>query len=96
LYLIFKEAVNNVAKHSNASRVTVTMSMTDGIFCLEIQDNGEGLLRQHNGHTPHSSGQGLSSMKMRAQRINAKVEIIKEDGYTIRLRMRRLYLKLRN
>ncbi|MFN7117208.1 MAG: two-component regulator propeller domain-containing protein [Saprospiraceae bacterium] len=88
LYLIFKEAINNIAKHSNASSVAIDISNTDGVFQLEIKDNGRGELRQYNGHN-FSSGQGLSNIKMRAQRINAKVEILKEDGYTIRLRMRR-------
>lgn len=88
LYLIFKESVNNIAKHSDANEVHITMATVDGFFQLEIQDNGKGMPRQHNGHT-FSSGQGLSNIKMRAQRINAKIEIIKEAGYTIRLRMRR-------
>jgi signal transduction histidine kinase len=64
------------------------MINNEGFFLLEIKDNGKGVPRQHNGQT-FNSGQGLSNIKMRAQRINAKVEIIKEVGYTIRLKMRR-------
>lgn len=88
LYLIFKESVNNIAKHSDASEVNIQMENADGFFLLAIQDNGRGVPRLQNGHA-FSSGQGLSNIKMRAQRINAKVEIIKEAGYTIRLKMRR-------
>lgn len=88
LYLIFKEAINNIAKHSDAEAVSISISNTEGAFQLEIKDNGKGKPRMQNGSN-FSSGQGLSNIKMRAQRINAKVEIIKEDGYLIRLRMRR-------
>lgn len=87
LYLIFKESVTNIAKHSDGNKVYITLCNVEGIFMMEIQDNGKGMPR-HNGHT-YNSGQGLSNIKMRAQRIQAKVEIIKEEGYIIRLRMRR-------
>ncbi len=88
LYLIFKEAINNIAKHSDADQVFISISNAEGAFQLEIKDNGKGKPRLQNGSN-FNSGQGLSNIKMRAQRINAKVEIIKEEGYLIRLRMRR-------
>lgn len=87
LYLIFKESLTNVTKHSDATKVYITLGNIEGIFVMEIQDNGKGVPR-HNSSVINS-GQGLSNIKMRAQRIKARVEIIKDEGYTIRLRMRR-------
>ncbi len=88
LYLIFKESINNIAKHSNANLVNVNLQNSDGFFIMEIQDNGKGIPKGHNGNGSHS-GQGLSNIKMRARRISAKVEIIKNQGYTVKLKMRR-------
>ncbi|MDX1941810.1 MAG: two-component regulator propeller domain-containing protein [Saprospiraceae bacterium] len=89
LYLIFKESINNIAKHSNANQVNILLQNMDGHFLMEIEDNGKGIAKPHNGKTTHHSGQGLSNIKMRARRINAKVEILKNQGYTISLKMRR-------
>lgn len=89
LYLIFKESINNVAKHSNANRVDIVLNNNEGGFVMKIEDNGQGIPRKHNGSVSHS-GQGLSNIKMRARRINAKIEILKDQGYTIKLRMRKL------
>lgn len=88
LYLIFKESINNVAKHSNANRVNIVLNNNEGGFVMEIEDNGQGIPKPHNGSFSHS-GQGLSNIKMRARRINAKIEILKDQGYTIKLRMRK-------
>jgi streptogramin lyase len=85
LYLIFKESVNNIAKHSNATQVHIYLQNNDGIFKMEIKDNGQGVAKSQNG----GSGQGLSNIKMRAQRIDAKVEINKDKGYTVNLRMKK-------
>lgn len=89
LYLIFKEAINNIVKHSNANKVDVLLSNTEGVFQMEIQDNGKGIPKKFNGKNGIHVGQGLSNIKMRAQRINAKIEILKNEGYTVKLKMRR-------
>ncbi|MBK7873421.1 MAG: hypothetical protein IPJ74_23540 [Saprospiraceae bacterium] len=89
LYLIFKESINNIAKHSNANRVNIMLQNNDGQFLMEIEDNGKGVAKALNGKAIHHSGQGLSNIKMRARRINAKVEILKNQGYTVSLKMRK-------
>lgn len=79
LYLIFKEAVNNIAKHSNADSVTVNLKLSPdkSTFRFEIRDNGtdSGIQRK--------SGQGLQNMKMRAERMSATTTIDSENGYRI-------------
>ena len=42
LYLFFKEAINNAAKHSDAGKVSVTLSLKEHNVEMIIQDNGRG------------------------------------------------------
>lgn len=77
VYLIFKEAVNNVIKHSNADQVEITFSFRGKSYELLIHDNGD--LKQNE----RKSGQGLRNIKMRAKRIGCTVEITSENGFTV-------------
>src|SRR5699024_8186408 len=54
LYLIFKEAVNNIAKHSNATKVDVTLASNSNSYRLKIEDNGD------NEGDYRKSGHGLT------------------------------------
>jgi ligand-binding sensor domain-containing protein len=63
IYLIFKEAVNNAAKHSGADEVKISMINGDGKFKMEIVDNGAGIKvdERHVGH------RGIENMELRAK-----------------------------
>lgn len=108
LYFIYKEAINNIAKHSNANRVFITMRQSGNYFELSVQDNGttiEKLTPAHiheGGNTGGSQlipppaqsfkkkgGQGLSNLKMRAERLKADLDINRKEGYSILLRMKK-------
>ncbi|MCB0559571.1 MAG: hypothetical protein H6573_28790 [Lewinellaceae bacterium] len=88
LYFIFKEAINNISKHSGATKVNITLKNEGQDFSMIIKDNGVPSHKERvNGK---KSGQGLANLAMRAQRIKADLDIDKgEDGYTIRLRRKR-------
>ena len=43
VFLAFKEAVNNVVKHAQASEVWIRLRLQSGNFVLSIEDNGRGL-----------------------------------------------------
>lgn len=79
LYLIFKEAVNNIAKYSNGNKVLVSMNSKNGSFLFVIHDNGT------SGKGLKKTGHGLRNMEMRAQRIGANVDFKEENGFTIRI-----------
>ncbi|HLR77315.1 MAG TPA: ATP-binding protein, partial [Balneolaceae bacterium] len=79
LYLIFKEAVNNISKHSNATRVTVQFKTSEDDFELLIHDNGTKIKNQRK------SGQGLHNMNMRAERIGATVTFEDENGFAVQV-----------
>jgi ligand-binding sensor domain-containing protein len=70
IYLIFKEAIHNIAKHSQATKVDIVYQIQDKNFLLRIINNkASGAI---NGQ---STGQGLSNMKMRAAKVGAKIKV---------------------
>src|SRR5207249_420860 len=68
LYLIFKEALNNIARHSRCANAALSLSITHHRLLAEIRDDGRGL----NGKPPGEplsngrGGNGLHNMKARA------------------------------
>ncbi|MBL7943949.1 MAG: hypothetical protein JNM00_14340 [Flavobacteriales bacterium] len=71
VFLIVKEALHNIHKHSGADRVTIRFVVENRMCCITITDNGSGL-------TPgaeQSGGIGLKSMRQRAQDIGGKWSI---------------------
>jgi len=79
IYLIFKEAINNIVKHSKASRVNVYIK-THPHFELRIEDNGVGLAA-HQSH----SGNGLRNMNRRAVAVGGTITFTSTAGTTITL-----------
>jgi signal transduction histidine kinase len=45
-YRTAQEALTNISKHANASRVQIDLSMAGGVLSLEISDNGRGLSQE--------------------------------------------------
>lgn len=74
IYLIFKEAINNIARHSEATKVNILYQVNDRNFLLNIANNGA-----KEDINELSTGQGLSNMKMRAGKIGAKIQLKKEE-----------------
>lgn len=72
LYLIYKELLNNIVKHSDAVNVKITITSDNHFFILIVQDDGKGYLL--DGST--NSGQGLENMKMRAESIHAELSVL--------------------
>jgi ligand-binding sensor domain-containing protein/signal transduction histidine kinase len=68
LLLIFKEAVNNLAKHSGASDALIKISYRANLVELLVEDNGVGLETGKKG-----GGNGLKNMAERAARIRASL-----------------------
>lgn len=79
VYLIFKEAVNNIAKYSNGDEVKVSMESDGEKYKFEVYDNGT------SGKGLKKTGHGLRNMEMRAQRTGGNFHFNDEDGFTITL-----------
>lgn len=48
-YFVAAEALTNIAKHSHATRASVTAHQHEGVLAIEISDNGHGGADPHNG-----------------------------------------------
>ena len=85
LYYIFKEAINNIARHSGADRVEIFIDNSDASFRMSISDNGSGF-------DPESveGGNGIRNMRMRAKRIGATLDLTSVEGVKISLKMKGL------
>jgi signal transduction histidine kinase/ligand-binding sensor domain-containing protein len=75
LYLIFKEAVNNVVRHSGASTATIVLEADDDVLKLTVEDDGCGF----DVALP-SNGEGLASMARRMKQIGGTAEWNSEPG----------------
>ena len=80
-YLIFKEAINNIAKHANATQVSIDLVITASYIKLEIINNGKP-------KPVEKRGMGLSNMEMRAQKMKASLFIDTDNNYRLLLMKR--------
>jgi ligand-binding sensor domain-containing protein/two-component sensor histidine kinase len=82
VYLIYKEAVTNAAKHTNGDILIVILQKTGAGFEMRIQDNGKVADKTYK-----TTGLGTSNMQMRAEKIGGKLEISRENGFCVTLRL---------
>jgi ligand-binding sensor domain-containing protein len=80
--LIFKEALTNVFKHSNATQVVLRFEAKIFKAIISVEDNGIGLANAHK-----HEGEGIANMKTRADRISAllKFEDVQPSGTQVKL-----------
>lgn len=82
LYRITQEAVNNALKHAEANEITISLGSDAEFIHLVIEDNGRGFDIENaliKGES-RDSGNGLSSMKERADLIGGKLSISSTPG----------------
>ena len=88
MYRILQEALNNVAKHSAADLVRLSLEQKGHRIIMCIQDNGVGFdVSKAISMTPSRRGFGLASMRERAGLSGADFQITSEadQGTTIRV-----------
>ena len=79
LYRILQEALNNVAKHARASKVSVHLTYSHPRAIMLISDNGRGFaLHGHDQGT--RQGIGLVSMRERAAAVGGQIDIRSTPG----------------
>ena len=83
LLLIFKEAVNNAARHSGCSEVAIVLQINRTWLSLEISDDGFGF-----DPALESEGQGLLSMRRRAVKLGGKLEFDSRKGSGTKVTLR--------
>lgn len=75
LYLVFKEAVNNAVKYSEAKNIEVSIKEQDQKISLEVKDDGKGFDTASNG-----KGNGLDNMKNRAKELQGETKVLSAPG----------------
>jgi signal transduction histidine kinase len=82
IFLIFKEGLNNIVRHSGCAAVEITFHVTAGALDLTLRDNGRGFDSESA-----SEGNGLDSMRRRAQKLGGKIDLRSsaEHGTEIKL-----------
>ena len=85
LFLVVKEAVNNISKHAKASKIDFKITISEDDLLLSIIDDGIGFENQN------SFGNGLKNMQSRIEEIggilsvNSKLEVGTEVKIEIKL-----------
>lgn len=76
LYFIFKEAVNNAAKYAHCRNIWIELMLNNPMLKMKIKDDGQGF----NISEKENSGNGLRSMRKRAEELKGSISIISEPG----------------
>lgn len=71
VYRIFQESLTNVARHSKATEVTVTLAWNEAELSVQIADNGLGF---DAAAIPYDGHLGLLGMQERARELGGRVE----------------------
>jgi len=79
LFLMFKECINNVARHSGCTAVKAELKVVDREIALTVEDNGSGLnaVDKPPGWT---GGNGIPGMRRRAESLGGRMQLVLKPG----------------
>lgn len=80
VFLFFREAAHNVARHAKAEKVTMTARWDARQFRLRVEDDGDGFDAAVN-----AGGSGLANLRHRASLIRGSVEMASTPGQGTRI-----------
>ena len=83
LYLVLKEAITNSARHSNATRVEVTIALAARGLTASVRDDGDGF----DEATLLRPGNGLTNMRARAVEAGGTLAVRCDGGTEVTLRL---------
>jgi ligand-binding sensor domain-containing protein/two-component sensor histidine kinase len=75
VFLIFKEAVNNIARHSHCTEAQIDLGIESKWLTMKVTDNGPGF-----EPADINDGQGLVSMRARAEGLGGELQINSNNG----------------
>jgi ligand-binding sensor domain-containing protein/signal transduction histidine kinase len=83
VFLIFKEGLHNMARHSGCTEVDIRLQLDGGWLELALADNGKGfdLAQARTGH-------GLASMAQRARQLGGALAVDSAPGLGVALELR--------
>lgn len=77
VFRILQEALTNVLRHAQATRVDIKISKENDVLALSISDNGKGI---PEGETSDQQSLGILGMRERAHLIRGEIDIKGVDG----------------
>jgi signal transduction histidine kinase/ligand-binding sensor domain-containing protein len=84
LFLIVKEALNNVVRHAQATEVRLRIAVTPAALDLLIADNGRGMGQKSDD----PATDGLRNMRQRASELNAEFRVESAPGAGTKISLR--------
>jgi ligand-binding sensor domain-containing protein/two-component sensor histidine kinase len=76
IYLIFKEAINNATKYSEAEKIRIDIHFFHKELIISIRDNGKGFqFADEEQHVGLLGGNGIPGMYLRAEQMNATLQV---------------------
>jgi len=82
LFLIFKEALTNIARHSGSANVLLMIEVSGDQLRVEIGDDGSGFVPAGSSNVSQngSGGHGLGNMRTRAAELGGHLDIDSTTG----------------
>ncbi|MDO8549501.1 MAG: ATP-binding protein [Ignavibacteria bacterium] len=77
VFLVVKEALHNIVKHSCAREVQVSVNFLQSQMIISVKDDGKGFSIDQK----LSSGNGLNNMQKRIENIGGTFKIESESGH---------------
>jgi len=75
VFRIVQEALTNVFRHSEASKVWITLTQREGMIVVAVRDDGKGIGRKIAELQPDSVGVGIGGMKQRAKEFGGELRL---------------------
>ncbi len=80
LFRIAQEALTNVARHSKASQVEVSIRLVDGVIRMEIKDDGQGFDNTGTSTGKRKTRLGLLGMRERVEMMGGVFQVESAPG----------------
>jgi PAS domain S-box-containing protein len=75
VFRIVQEALTNVFRHSEASKVWITLTQSEETIVVAVRDDGKGIDKRIAELQPDSVGVGIGGMKQRAREFGAELRL---------------------
>jgi ligand-binding sensor domain-containing protein/signal transduction histidine kinase len=79
LFLIFKECIHNVARHSGSTAVKAELKVVDREIALTVEDNGKGS-KPSEKPPGWTGGNGIPGMRQRAESLGGRLQLTSKPG----------------
>ena len=89
IYRVLQESLTNIAKHSNARNVSISLGTRNGRLNLSVEDDGNGFdIARIDVHPTMQNGFGLMSMRERVELSGGEFEVYSDVGEGTRISAR--------